>query len=882
MPINLKYKHQAKTYELMLKELNEYGQVAYSFPTGAGKTFPSLKYLEDNPEENALIVVPTRVIKKQWEKYIKDGIADGEKRIKDKKIEVITYSKLSLLMKKIKNLNVDVFILDEAQSMGAETYEPAIDEFRRQHPNVKEIGMTATPERMDGRNMLYEKYGEHVVYEMSLTDALSGEKEGEVILNAPRYVRVLSQLKPIIDEYKDRIERESDTEKRERLIEKYKRLSTIVANSPDIEEIMQLGMKKKNGKYIVFCKDREDLQEKMQEAERIFGKVNKNIKKYYILSKGEGELGKTNAQNDGELERFENAEYGEELQLLFCVDMLNLGKHINSENIDGEVMFRETSSKIVYKQQIGRVMVAGDESDKKVIIDVANNWLRQIDTFKEFEGAISLGQAKSTGNKLDDFMLQGEELEFLTLLREIGEECHFNYYNTYEQLIEWLETHNGKMPTHKFGGRENDVNQLTEDERYQKNLYARWIQSAPEKKILDEYIGKSIEDVPKEYKDKIARLRSFGLGLTIYEQIIEWLETHDGEMPKSCEKKVEEMSEEEQYRKNLYQRWNRTLEKKILDEYADRPIEEVPEEYKEKISRLRSLIAKKKSTYDQLIEWLDTHNGEMPKNIGGKASKDMSEEDQYGRRLYAKWQYAPEKKIFDKFSGLPIEEIPEEYRTKISKLRNLIANRESTYDQLIEWLEKHNGKMPKGMTKKSVNEMNEEEQYERNLYSRWLISPEWKIFKEFANKPIEEVPEEYRDKISRLRSLISKKESTYDKLIEWLEKHNGNMPKGMTRKRINELSIKEKNERNLYHNWLNTSEKKILDEYAGRPIEEVPEEYRDKIAQLREFGLGLKASKIQKAKQKRDDARTKNDQTKELEQQVSEQLEKRGQSHDEQ
>lgn len=172
MPINLKYKHQAKTYELMLKELNEYGQAAYSFPTGAGKTFPSLKYLEDNPEENALIVVPTRVIKKQWEKYIKEGIESGNTRLNNKKIEVITYSKISLLMKKAKNLNVDVFILDEAQSMGADTYEPAIDEFRRQHPHVKEIGMTATPERMDGRNMLYEKYGKHVVYEMSLTDAL--------------------------------------------------------------------------------------------------------------------------------------------------------------------------------------------------------------------------------------------------------------------------------------------------------------------------------------------------------------------------------------------------------------------------------------------------------------------------------------------------------------------------------------------------------------------------------------------------------------------------------------------------------------------------------------------------------------------------------------
>lgn len=36
-------------------------------------------------------------------------------------------------------------------------------------------------------------------------------------------------------------------------------------------------------------------------------------------------------------------------------------------------------------------------------------------------------------------------------------------------------------------------------------------------------------------------------------------------------------------------------------------------------------------------------------------------------------------------------------------------------------------------------------------------------------------------------------------------------------------------------------ERKIIEEYVGRPIEEVPEEYREKIARLRELGqLGTK------------------------------------------
>ena len=53
--------------------------------------------------------------------------------------------------------------------------------------------------------------------------------------------------------------------------------------------------------------------------------------------------------------------------------------------------------------------------------------------------------------------------------------------------------------------------------------------------------------------------------------------------------------------------------------------------------------------------------------------------------------------------------------------------------------------------------------------------------------------------------------------------------------------IKEKKEVRLRGRWNNSKEKKILDEYAGRPIEEVPEEYREKIAKLRSLGqLGTK------------------------------------------
>ena len=77
---------------------------------------------------------------------------------------------------------------------------------------------------------------------------------------------------------------------------------------------------------------------------------------------GPNGTGKTTPQNLKSLREFEESEYNDTLQLLFCVDMLNLGKHIDGEKLDGEVFFRETYSSQVYKQQMGRIMVPEDNS----------------------------------------------------------------------------------------------------------------------------------------------------------------------------------------------------------------------------------------------------------------------------------------------------------------------------------------------------------------------------------------------------------------------------------------------------------------------------------------------------------------------------------------
>ena len=700
MGVELIYKHQQKTYELMKEALEKSGRAAYVFPVGCGKSFPVLKYMEENPDKKILFVSPNLGIINQMKKYISKYILDGQRYTKDllPNYRAITYQKIGL-SERITDMKPDIIVFDEIHRMGAEHWEEGIDRLIADNPQAKVIGMSATPERTDKRNMAYERFGEDVVYEMSLTEALSGEKEGEVVLNGARYARVISQLKMQIKGYKDQIELIEDEERRERLLKRYEKLESIVSKAPEIEDIMEQAMQKKNGKYIVFCTNREEMYELMERAQEIFGKVNKKIKIDYVISKEEGD-GKTPRENRETIEEFEAREKGEELNLLFCVDMLNEGRHI--EGLDGEVQFRPTESPIVYKQQIGRVLTSDKEAEETVIIDVVNNWLRQIDTYKELEGAIREGEKREKKEiSYDSLIFTEEEEELLEILREIGEELRYNNRETYKEIIQWLETHEGQMPKGK-PNRKNKVTEMTEEEKYEKRLTQRWYDS-PERKALIDCIGISIEEISArlpqyaEYIDQIAKLRSYGLGLkekTTYEEIIEWLEVHEGQMPRSSIRKngkllsTKEMTEEEKNEVRLYAKWSNSTERKVLINCAEIPLEQIPEkrpeyaEYIDQIDELRNygLGLKEKTTYEEIIEWLETHEGQMPRGSISKngkllSTKEMTEEEKNEFNLKTRWyKYSQEKKALDACTGIPLEEIAEkrpEYAEYIDQIRTL-------------------------------------------------------------------------------------------------------------------------------------------------------------------------------------------------------------------
>ena len=491
----------------------------------------------------------------------------------------------------------------------------------------------------------------------------------------------------------------------------------------------------------------------------------------------------------------------------------------------------------------------------------------------------------------------------ISLLRDYG--LGLKEKTPYEEIIEWLETHNGQMPQGSFSqnGKKKISTELTEDEKYQSNLLGRW-RNTEEYKVFTDYKEQPIENVPEEYKEKIEKLRKLIKRKprkneeTVYTEIIEWLETHDGQMPKGSffengEKKISsELTENEKYQSNLMARWRHTEIYSVLTEYREQPIENLPEEYRGKIARLRELIREKQTVYEEIIGWLETHDGQMPQNR--KDVSILTEEESYEVKLRRRWYDMKEYKVFTDYKEQPIENVPEEYREKIAMLRGLIKEKKTPYEEIIEWLETHDGKMPQSCfsengKQKNVSELAEDEKYQRNLMSNWRNTEEYKLLIQYTGKTIEDVPEEYRKKISVLREygLGLEEKMPYEEIIEWLETHDGKMPQSTFRKNGNkkkssELTAEEKYQKNLMSRWYNTEEYKLLIQYTEQPIEDVPEEYREKIAKLRRLGLGMKKSKLQQAKQQRDEAKNKNVQAKELEEQVAEQFKKRGKKHEEQ
>ena len=139
-------------------------------PTGTGKTEIALAIIARH-RVSALIVAPLRDLMYQWQRRIRQGLGveagvlgDGRREVWP--ITVTTYDSAWIHMKDIGN-RYRLIIYDEAHHLpGLSLHESALDSLAPMR-----LGLTATPERADGRDRMLQELIGPTVFEESVSEA---------------------------------------------------------------------------------------------------------------------------------------------------------------------------------------------------------------------------------------------------------------------------------------------------------------------------------------------------------------------------------------------------------------------------------------------------------------------------------------------------------------------------------------------------------------------------------------------------------------------------------------------------------------------------------------------------------------------------------------
>ncbi len=349
------FDHNQRAFEASKKMLNETGKAAVVHPTGTGKSFIGFKLCDERSNEKVCWLGPST--------YIFDTQIENLRRSFDgyapENIYFLTYAKLLLLTDdELADIQPDLIILDEFHRCGAEQWGIGVSRLLAKYYRVPVLGLSATAIRYldNQRDMAEELFNGNVSSEISLGDAIV-----RGILRAPKYVLTAYSYQRDLERYEKRIKKAPNQVVRDNAGLYLEELRRALEMADGLDDIFARHMPNTHGKYIVFCASAEHMREMITLAPEWFEKVDSSPKVYSAYS-CDPETSKAFAEF--------KADQSDHLKLLYCIDMLNEGIHVN--DINGVILLRPTISPIIYKQQIGRTMSVSQKDDA-VIFDVVMN-----------------------------------------------------------------------------------------------------------------------------------------------------------------------------------------------------------------------------------------------------------------------------------------------------------------------------------------------------------------------------------------------------------------------------------------------------------------------------------------------------------------------------
>lgn len=382
---------------------------------GTGKSFIYHKLAEEHPDARILVVSPTFYIFDVQQSAIAKVAPEFDF---EHAYTPMTYVGLYLASKDgdVPSGCYDYIVLDEFHRAGARTWQKGVDAVLAANPQAKVLGLSATPVRYcdSGRNMARELFEGNIASTITLPDAWALD-----LLKKPKYIIGQYRTRKLVDKYEKKLAKGKgrNIEEAKKLLGHLKR--SVVSSAANLPDIFADNIKRANGKLIVFCRSRADLNTAMKKSDKWFSKVNSDIHKYKVFvgnkSSQEADQEWYNGSNKKELEAFNADNDSDALKLLFCIDALNEGIHV--DGVDGVVMLRNTVSPNIYQQQIGRAMSVAKDADQAVIFDIVGN-MEDVDLiyaleseYKKARGVASEGlQDTSDAFEIDDRTVELREL----------------------------------------------------------------------------------------------------------------------------------------------------------------------------------------------------------------------------------------------------------------------------------------------------------------------------------------------------------------------------------------------------------------------------------------------------------------------------------------
>ena len=394
------FEHNERAYHAAVRMMEQYGKAAIVHPTGTGKSYIAFKLIEDNPEATVLWLSPSEYIFKTQVESLKRN----DPVFPLANVHFYTYAKLMCCtqaqLDDIAAQKPAYIILDEFHRAGAECWGESTVALLKLCSDAKLLGLTATNIRYldNNRDMAEELFDSRVASDMTLGEAIV-----RGILPAPNYVTTVYQYQKDLARYQTRVDNLRSPGIQD-VNQKYlDALRRALEQADGLDKVFAHHITNKSGKYIVFCANKEHMDEMISHVPEWFAKVNAEVAVYEAYSDDPG--------TDKAFADFKTDE-SDKLKLLFCIDMLNEGVHV--EGISGVILFRPTISPIIYKQQIGRALTAGDTA-APLILDVVNN----------FEGLTSIsglqGEMQEAVHRL---YANGEGDKIITERFEVVEQVH--------------------------------------------------------------------------------------------------------------------------------------------------------------------------------------------------------------------------------------------------------------------------------------------------------------------------------------------------------------------------------------------------------------------------------------------------------------------------